>query len=265
MLNSVGRAGARDLQAKNTVDATASDLVHLRTSVTQSADEILKAFNTWSFKREQPDDRDKLLTVVRRAVAAERPVRFALYWGKGPRHRPADPEFTCLDFLSSMTRRIGEVYGPGAAFMLVFTDTHAALNGHQPTQFDAYFDAVARRAEAHGFSSVRLSTLVDRHDPHGAWRPAVAPRHEPLFHSLINSAAKWYDGAGGAEGGAEKYFLLNMQERRVMDAAFPNDIFVTFNGRNLRGLFPSDMPIFYMYSVRRGIAVKPWFMDIGGA
>lgn len=227
----------------------------------QSTDDILQAFNTWSFKREQPDDREKLQAAVRRAVAAERPIRFVLYWGKGPRHRPADPEFHCLDFLSAMTGRINEIYGHGAAFLLVFTDTHAALNGHQPLHIDAYFDAVAHRAEAHGFSSVRLSALVDRYDPHGAWRPVAAPRHEPVFHALINSATKWYDGSGGPEDGAEKYFLLNMQERRVLDAAFPNDIFVTFNGRNMRSLFPSKMPIFYMYSVKRGVAVKPWFMD----
>ena len=25
-------------------------------------------------------------------------------------------------------------------------------------------------------------------------------------------------------------------------------------------LFPDTMPIFYMYSLKRGVAVKPWFL-----
>jgi hypothetical protein len=53
---------------------------------------------------------------------------------------------------------------------------------------------------------------------------------------------------------------LNLFEKQAVEAAFPDAIFVTFNGSDLRPLFPERMPIFYMYSVRRGVAVKPWFM-----
>jgi hypothetical protein len=53
---------------------------------------------------------------------------------------------------------------------------------------------------------------------------------------------------------------LNMIEKQAVEAAFPEAIFVTFNGSGLRTLFPDRMPIFYMYSIRRGVAVKPWFM-----
>lgn len=49
-------------------------------------------------------------------------------------------------------------------------------------------------------------------------------------------------------------------EKQAVETAFPDAIFVTFNGSELRPLFPDRMPIFYMYSVRRGVAVKPWFM-----
>jgi hypothetical protein len=53
---------------------------------------------------------------------------------------------------------------------------------------------------------------------------------------------------------------LNMIEKQAVEAAFPDAIFITFNGSEFRSLFPDRMPIFYMYSVRRGVAVKPWFM-----
>jgi hypothetical protein len=60
---------------------------------------------------------------------------------------------------------------------------------------------------------------------------------------------------------------MNMVEKRSVAAAFPEAVFVTFNGSEFRDLFPATMPIFYMYSLRRGVGVKPWFMDaeFGGA
>jgi hypothetical protein len=42
--------------------------------------------------------------------------------------------------------------------------------------------------------------------------------------------------------------------------AFPHSIFITFNGSRLRALFPEHLPIFYMYSLRRGFSAKPWFV-----
>ena len=53
---------------------------------------------------------------------------------------------------------------------------------------------------------------------------------------------------------------MNMVEKRAVQFAFPRSIFVTFNGSEYRSLFPDRMPIFYMYSLRRGTGVKPWFL-----
>ena len=52
-----------------------------------------------------------------------------------------------------------------------------------------------------------------------------------------------------------------MIERRAVELTFPRSIFVTFNGSEFRGLFPQRLPIFYMYSLRRGVSVKPWFLS----
>jgi hypothetical protein len=71
---------------------------------------------------------------------------------------------------------------------------------------------------------------------------------------------KWYRGEGTCEQGAAKYYRMNMVERRAVELAFPRSIFITFNGSKLRGLLPERLPIFHMYSLRRGVAVKPWFL-----
>lgn len=53
---------------------------------------------------------------------------------------------------------------------------------------------------------------------------------------------------------------MNMVEKRAIELAFPHSIFVTFNGSEFRSLFPENMPIFFMYSIKRGVSAKPWFL-----
>src|SRR5580658_9029573 len=65
-----------------------------------SAERIFRAFNTWAFKREQPSNAPLMLRTIADAVAAGSPVRFVLYWGKGPRRHAGEPEAQCLDFLA---------------------------------------------------------------------------------------------------------------------------------------------------------------------
>ncbi|WP_298955662.1 hypothetical protein [uncultured Methylobacterium sp.] len=223
---------------------------------------ILAAFNTWAFKREQPDTPERLAAAAAAAAEAGRPLEFVLYWGKGPRSHLDAPDLACLDYLASMAGRIGQAYGPGALIRLIFTDTHAALNGHAREAADAYFDAVAAAGLERGFAGARLGALVDALEADGADAPEETPSDEVL-RSLTACAAKWYRGEGSTEQGARDYYRMNMVEKRAVARAFPEAVFVTFNGSEFRGLFPAEMPIFYMYSLRRGVGVKPWF--IGGA
>jgi len=224
-----------------------------------TSDDVLRAFNTWAFKREQPADPQLMSQVIAEAISLERPVSFVLYWGKGPRCRPAEPEVQCMDFLTGMTRRIREVYAPGAVVELICTDTHATLNGHSPDCIQAYFAAVGEAAGQRGFQCCRLSDLTRAH---AAAAPApddeIVP--EDTLVRLATSARKWYRGDGTAEQGALNYYHMNMIEKRAVELAFPHSIFVTFSGSELRSLFPKSLPIFYMYSVRRGISSKPWFL-----
>lgn len=234
--------------------------VKLRQVKPVTADTVLHAFNTWAFKREQPTTPETLRAAIDAAIAASRPVEFVLYWGKGPRSEASEYEIACLDFLGAMAARIATVYPAGALFRLIFTDTHASLNGHSPDRMNAYFADVARLAEMRGFLTGRLGDLVERHDPEERFLVEGDLSDDPMFADLTRCAAKWYAGEGCAEEGAEQYYRMNLREKRVMERAFPGSIFVTFNGSTFRGLFPDTLPIFYMYSLKRGCAVKPWFL-----
>jgi len=222
-------------------------------------EKILQAFNTWSFKREQPDNLATLREAISRAVYQKEPVPFVLYWGKGPRSHAGAPEATCLDYLDSFAARIRKVYDKGAALRLICTDTHANLNGHLPQAIDDYFSAIRLQAQARGFTDCRLGELVRAAKEAGVEPSGIDPDPYTL-QKLSDCAAKWYRGDGNANEGAIEYYRMNMIEKRAVEFAFPHAIFITFNGSEFRSLFPDNMPIFYMYSLKRGVAVKPWFM-----
>ena len=193
-------------------------------------------------------------------MGANEPVEFVLYWGKGRRVALDGPDTACLDYLASMAGRIRQVYAPGATIRLIFTDTHATLNGHAPEAMDAYFDAVEGAARQHGFPTVRLNDVVRTARETQDIEAGEVPS-EAVLRNLVACAAKWYRGEGSTEEGALEYFRMNMVEKRAIEIVFPDAVFVTFNGGEFRDLFPADMPIFYMYSLRRGFGVKPWFMS----
>jgi L-tyrosine isonitrile synthase len=224
---------------------------------------IIQSFNTWAFKREQPCRPQLLNAAVAQAVGQSKPIDFVLYWGKGPRSSIAEPERQCLGFLASLRSRVRDVYAPGVAMNLVLTDTHATLNGHSPESIAAYFADVRQQAAEWGFQCHLLGKLTKLAGPFlQDVDDSVAP--ETLL-PLVESAARWYRGEGTPLDGALKYYHMNMVEKRVIAQAFPQAVFVTFNGSNQRALFPDTLPIFYMYSTKRGTAVKPWFQAAGDA
>ncbi len=232
-------------------------------SAVDLADTVLKSFNTWAFKREQPSDMDCLLRAIRKALQENGPIEFVLYWGKGRRTALDEPDTACLGYLASMVERIRQVYAPGASIRLIFTDTHATLNGHAPEAMNAYFDAVEDAALKHGFLTARLNHVVETARRTQDLEAGEVPS-EAVLRNLVACAAKWYRGESSTEEGALEYFRMNMVEKRAVETVYPDAIFVTFNGGEFRDLFPARMPIFYMYSLRRGFGVKPWFMSSDG-
>jgi hypothetical protein len=225
-----------------------------------AAEKVLHAFNTWAFKREQPDNPLLMLQIISHSIAADEPIPFVLYWGKGPRGTLGAPDIECMEYLALLARRVGEAYPPGAAIKLIFTDTHASLNGHSRSGIRAYFAEIEACARRHGFAHCWLSQLTlaaetsTTHDVLDDAAPDV-----DILEQLATAAAKWYFGDETPERAALTYYRMNMVEKRAVELAFPRSIFITFSGSRLRVLFPKRLPVFYMYSLRRGVSVKPWF------
>lgn len=221
---------------------------------------VIKSFNTRAFKRQQPDKPELMLQLAAEAIVRNAPLSFVMYWGKGPRAHLGAPELTCLDFIATMTARIRQCHAAGAGISLVFTDTHAQINGHSPQSIDAYFGDLTARARDHDFDTHLLGDLVRSSDYPTPPEVAADSVPEELFTALRASAAKWFRGEGSIEQGALRYYRANMVEKKVIERAFSQSIFVTFNGSEMQPLFPDALPIFYMFSLRRGVCAKPWFL-----
>jgi hypothetical protein len=201
-----------------------------------------------------------MLQFISEAIALEMPIPFVLYWGKGPRCNLGTPDIECLDYLDSLARRVRAVHKPGAAIKLIFTDTHAGLNGHSAASIRGYFGEIDLKARQYGFDTCWLSQIIRAAEAVATSDRADDALSEETLRRLADSARKWYRGEGTAEHGALKYYQMNMIEKRAVETAFPRSIFITFNGSDLRSLFPTQLPIFFMYSLRRGMSVKPWFI-----
>ena len=226
-----------------------------------AADEIIRSFNTWAFKREQPSDVKLLHQSITEAVALRHPVTFVLYWGKGPRRFVSQPEMQCLDYLAALQERIKSTYAPGAKIILLLTDTHARLNGYSQVDIDTYFLSVGSAIKAYEYECRRLSDvcLARRHN---TGLHVSSPPDPELLERLTRSASKWYRGRDAPEDAAVRYHAMNMVERQAVEQCYPEAVFVTFNSSLFRALFPRQLPIFYMYSIKKGVAEKPWFIPV---
>ena len=230
-----------------------------------TAEKVLQTLNTWAFKREQPDNPLLMLQLIAHSMAVGEPIPFVLYWGKGPRSAIDAPDVECLEYVASLARRVGQTYPPGAAVRLIFTDTHAELNGHSLHSIRAYFADIEARARELGFAHCWMSDLTRAAGPEGMDLLDDSSPEGDILERLATSAAKWYLGVESPERAALIYYKLNMMEKRAVELAFPHSIFITFNGSKLRCLFPKRLPIFYMYSLRRGVSIKPWFFSAGSS
>jgi hypothetical protein len=224
-----------------------------------NAETVLKSFNSRAFRREQPSDPQLMLQIVSEAIAADAPIPFVLYWGKGPRGTIDVPDVECLDFLAAFAVRVREGFAPGATVRLMFTDTHAELNGHSASSIRSYFGDIEAAANERGFQTCWLSDLTRAAETvAGPIDDSEMPKD--MEARLAASAKKWYRGEGTPEDGARKYYRINMLELRAVELAFPHSIFITYNSPDFRNLCPARLPVFYMYTLRRGYRIKPWFL-----
>lgn len=221
---------------------------------------IIEQFNTWSFKREQPSDEAALQKIVNESAVVNKPIQFVLYWGKGERDGISKPEIDAFSMLKSISDRIETVYKPGAEFTLIFTDTHARLNGYSINETEQYYQTVKDLADKQSIKSIFMSKIADFDLDNLIFQSKEVQVDDEVLAVLGESSGKHYKRSSDHLLGAKLYYIQNQIEKVEVEKRFSNHIFITYSGSVLNDIFPK-LPIFYMYSTEKGNSQKPWFME----
>lgn len=221
-------------------------------TLNSKAEKILATFNTWQFKREQPQNAQSLLAAINKAMDNDQPIPFVLYWGKGEKNLPDTREEKALDQLKKISEHIRTIYPKGAHFTLIFTDTHAEHNGYSLDEIESYYKYIEKLCQPHRFDFIYMSKVCPL-------QPVNAKGHIPksVLRILTDSSQKHYKKSDYQKG-AREYFQINQTEKQKIAECFADCIFLTYSGSDLNILFP-DLPIFYAYSTCKGCSEKPWF------
>ena len=140
------------------------------------------------------------------------------------------------------------------SFMKAYTDTHIQLNEYDGQASKIYFDSLSEAISSHGFDIVRMSNLLPDNRP----MESVLAKGG-LLKELTKSASRRYQGEKNITDVAQAYYQQNLVEREIIQENFPDAIFLTYNGSKMNPIFPKKMPIFHMYSTKKGDSEKPWF------
>jgi len=226
---------------------------------------IVDALAGRKFRRDAPHDEAALRALVQEAVLGHEPLRFLMFWGCGPRRHVAEPELAALAALRELLDAARPAPWMRARADIVLTDVHAAANGHPEDHFSAYFGQVEQAAagldasfafesrvwRSHGLSVDHVRRFAATPELEEEWR------RFPLRERFVEQASR-HSSAADREAAAKHYFATCKLERRMLAAAYPRSVFLTYNGPEFNECFP-DLPTLYIYPGPRGRTVKPWF------
>ncbi|MCL5411058.1 MAG: asparagine synthase-related protein [Patescibacteria group bacterium] len=221
---------------------------------------VIEQFNTWSFKREQPNDEEGIERVVEEAVGKNTPIPFVLYWGKGEKNTAGKQEIDALNMLENINDRIKQAYKPGAEFTLVFTDTHAVLNGYSEGGIQQYYSSVKILATERKINCLCMSEIAPLDYDKLLIQSRELEINDRVLEILKESSSKHYKRSSDHALGAKLYYNQNQIEKSAAAKNFPKHIFMTYSSSALNDILP-ELPIFYMYSMEKGTSIKPWFAE----
>ena len=224
------------------------------------AEKILKVFNVRKFKREKSHTEESLIKSISECVKEKEPIKFVMYWGKGDRNAVATPDLKAIKSLLDFCETTKKEYEHGFELTLIFSDTHAAINGYDPGGVKAYFDSVKSEVAKYGVKAIHLSDLVKYDEVKLLSQSDSLEIETNLFRLLKESSQKHCRNfKSDYEIGAKVYYLQNQLEKQEVEKRFKDYIFLTYNGSELNEILPMKLPIFYMYPIKRGSSDKPWF------
>jgi hypothetical protein len=230
-------------------------------------EDIFKALTARKFRRNPPFDEAGLRARIEASVIAGAPLEFLAFWGCGPRDHCAAPDLAALAALRELLAEPKRLPHITTRLTLVFTDLHASSNGRSETHRNSYFraiedasagmDVVFERESAvwarQGLTEADVHRFEQTDEFEAYWRGF------PLRDKFAVQASRHSTWADQAASGRH-YLATCRMEREVFLRAYPDAVFLTYNGPEFNDCFPA-LPTLYIYPGPRGPTVKPWFVE----
>jgi len=224
--------------------------------------EILSVLLSGRFARNPRTLTPALESAVMNCVESNGPLKLLLLWGKGHKDLPDRAETQACQFLLKFRERLTRAWPQAFHLKVLFTDTHAMINGYSSSTIRSYFGAtqevLAPLTTDWGWLStlwwhagityqdVKAAAATDNRD----WADLEESLH------LTDRAAR-YGLSPDHVTCAKTYVAARNLENAIIRREYPDWIYLTSDSVEMLPLLP-DMPILHLYSRQRGWCEKPW-------
>ncbi|MFA7380843.1 MAG: hypothetical protein WC150_10290 [Bacteroidia bacterium] len=216
-------------------------------------------------------------------------IRFISYWGASDKKYPDKYDFDALLNLFGFLRVIEKHYKLDAQLTLIFTDTHAMLNGYKPEDYKSYFKGIRNVVNEFNYTHVLMSEVLmpfakSHHlkdmnalinaiiNENGSHNIPEFLKGRESFELLKKSAGKHsyrYSNNqifgdlrfNSTDESAYAYITMNQIEKQYVEKNFFQNVFLTYTSDEEKELIAPDLPSLQIYSFRKGIRSRPWFSN----
>jgi L-tyrosine isonitrile synthase len=193
---------------------------------------------------------------LRDLMVTESPLNFVLYWGVWKRPQLNRSAIRLISRLEEFRSQAVATLGIPTQVQIVFTDTHAAINGvDQETIAKGRVELT--KAVPQSFQVCSMSSLVQPSNFIVTWEPDSNSKQRRVADLLVDQANKLFGEDAAAER-ASKYYVANIKEAPSVAVRWPLGIFLHYGLPELKVMLPS-LPILYCLAGAKGSSKKPWF------
>lgn len=231
------------------------------------SDKVVQIYSVLSknrYNRATPNRPDAIKLILQDAVEKGRPVPFIGYWDCAA-HQAGKTEHNTCRFLTQITDAVKKVYPPGMQMTFLLALAHSLMNGYDETALGDYQASMKNISKAYGFETLELTPFWDKHGiSMGSIQSDVDARPPGWWNQVhdrkeIEERTSRRALIGQVLQTAQRYYVRNQMENRMLAEEFPDHIFSTFSRPGSSTL--PDVPTFYFYSTGRGKSQAPWDMN----
>jgi hypothetical protein len=222
-----------------------------------------------------------------RLIQSKKIIRFVKYWGASDKKYADKFDYEALFHLFGFLRIVEKQYKIEVHLTLIFTDTHAMLNGYIPENYKNYNREIGKILNDFNYSHVLMSEVLtpfakshNLKDTNELIKSVIqqsknsnipqAIKNDESFEVLKKSASKhalrFKDKSKykefhleSEEQAAYSYILLNRIERQYVEKNFFQSVFLTYTSDIEKELIAPDLPTLQIYSIHKGLRCRPWF------